>query len=112
MFKDLGVRALKRLGSCQRMGILSVIKAYKSISLNAVCIFEVVPPMHLALQNDMGKYDIINGYGVLLVNDTILNKNNLNRRVRTYEFPPYNNLNNVNFHFLENKILDLTNTTI
>lgn len=49
-FADLHYHALRKLSSAQRLGLLSILSTYKSVSTDALCVLTGIVPIHIKLQ--------------------------------------------------------------
>lgn len=50
-YEDLNSHGQRKLSYCQRKGLLSILRPYKSISTDALCVLCGVPPLYLELKN-------------------------------------------------------------
>lgn len=94
-FEDLKISALKRLSSCQRIGLLFVIKSYRTVSTDALCTLAGIPPIHLELQNQCGRYGVINGNNRIIIDEVIYSRDNLMQKLKTSVCPFYNKITNL-----------------
>lgn len=96
-FPDLHVHALRKLSSCQRLGLLSIISTYKTVSTDALCTLTGIPPIHIKLKHEFRKYETMFSNASIQVGDCIINSTNIMRNLTTSYFPSYNDINNLNF---------------
>lgn len=96
-YQDLKTHALRKLISAQRIGLFSVIKPYRSISNDALCVLAGVVPISIQLNNNSLKYQIITGTHSIDINNTTITKNTLMIKENTFACPFYNKIQNLNF---------------
>lgn len=96
-FQDLKTHALRKLISAQRVGLFSVIKPYRTVSNDALCVLAGVVPINIHLHNNSLNYMTINGLHVVNINDTHVAKNTLMIKEYTYACPFYNQIHNIHF---------------
>lgn len=96
-YKDLKSHALRKLQSSQRLGLMSIIKPYRSISSDALCVLTGVPPIVITLANKLKEYDTIKGNNTIDIKNISIGKNNLMHNLPTFHCPFYNQINNLNF---------------
>lgn len=95
-FPDLKIHAIRRLSSCQRSGLMSIIKAYRDVSTEALCVLAGIEPIYIKLKNDFEIYSVVNGSSQLYLEDICINRENVMRKLRTYDYPEYLTENNIN----------------
>lgn len=93
-FSDLNYHALRRLSSCQRVALFSIIRGYRTVSTSALCTISGVPSIHIFLKQQMKKYKLLKEDGEMLIDDQAIAKTDIMRNYNTMEFPRYNNLRN------------------
>lgn len=64
-FGDLRISSLNRLRTCQRIGFLSIAKAYRSVSTNAICVVTGIPPLSISFKHIYKKYNLLQDYGTI-----------------------------------------------
>lgn len=96
-FNDLKVHALMKLSSCQRIGLMSIISTYRSISTDALCVITGIIPLHIQLKYSSLKYNIINNDNQITMEEDVLCQANIMKNLTTKNFPYYNDLKNLNF---------------
>lgn len=64
-FGDLRISGLNILRTCKRMGFLSIAKAYRPVSTNAICVVTGIPPLSILLKHTYKKYNLLQGYGTI-----------------------------------------------
>ena len=85
----------RRIFSCQRQGLLSVAKTYRSVSTDALCTITGIPPILITLENEYKVYGVLNGLEEILIENETISKTNLSTKIKTYDFPNFKQLNNL-----------------
>lgn len=93
---DLKSQALRKLSSCQRIGLLTILHTYRSVSTEALCVMSGVPPLHIKLKYNAQKYNVIHGNSSIMVNDVRISSVNIMRQLCSFDFPSYYKLTNLN----------------
>lgn len=96
-YEDLNSHGQRKLSSCQRKGLLSILRPYKSISTDALCVLCGVPPLYLELKNLTDKLSLVSGCKRIYIDNVSLGSTDIEHRVKTYEFPRYYQLSNLSF---------------
>lgn len=96
-FNDLKCHALLKLSSCQRIGLMSIISTYRSVSTDALCVLTGIIPLHIHLKYNSLKYKIINNEDHITMEGDVLCQANIMRNLATKSFPYYNDLKNLHF---------------
>lgn len=96
-FSDLKSHALLKLSSCQRIGLLSIISTYRSVSTDALCVITGVTPLHIKLKYDVLKYDVQHGDKSINIEDRLITGGNLMKNLSTSDYPKYNDIQNLYF---------------
>lgn len=58
-FQDMNSHNSRKVTSCQRLGLRTILKTYKNVSNEALCVLTGVPPILLKLQSDYNIYKVI-----------------------------------------------------
>lgn len=58
-FPDLKIHAMRKLNSCQRIALLSIISTYRSVSTDALCVITGIVPIQIKLKYDVIKYETL-----------------------------------------------------
>ena len=77
------------------MSILSILRPYRSVSTDAICVLTGILPIKITLMNENIKYGILNENLTIEIEDAILSKEDFMKNLKTYDFPDYNKLNNL-----------------
>lgn len=96
-FSDLKYNGLNRLSSCQRVCLLSFVRAYRSTSTDALCVLAGVPPIHLQLEQSSLKYAVLHDGVAIDVEGVHVSSNVLSIKIPSFEYPYYYAGHNVNF---------------
>lgn len=96
-YQDLRTHASRKLNSCQRIGLFSIIKPYRTTSTDAMCILTGVIPILIKLGNSSLLYSTVHDNNKLNINGTEISKSNIMHKVNTFDFPHYNKIKNLNF---------------
>lgn len=78
----------KRLKSIQRKPLLSITKAYKTVSNNALNVLANLPPVHLRIEKEIEMHNIINHEKEFLWKDKVFNSNNITNRIDKWQVHP------------------------
>lgn len=60
-FKDLNANALRKLSSCQRLVLLTILSTYRTVSKDELCVLNGISPLHITLKYLAKKYDVMKG---------------------------------------------------
>lgn len=96
-FRDLNSHGIRRLSSCQRAGLMTIIKTYRNVSTDSLCTITGVPPLYIKLKMFSKRYDVTQGMNSMMIGDYEIKRDNLMLKLKTYDFPEYNNLRNIYF---------------
>lgn len=77
------------------MAMLGIIKTYRSTSTDALCIMTGSVPIEILLNNKFAEAQVKRGHRPLQINQTTITNKNLMLKEKTYQFPQYNELNNL-----------------
>lgn len=94
-FKDFKSHALRKLISAQRVALFSIIKPYRSVSNDALCVLAGVVPISISLSNSTLYYKVLDGTHEVRINDEKVTNRSLMLRELTYACPFYNRINNI-----------------
>lgn len=96
-FSDLKSHALMKLSSCQRIGLMSIISTYRTVSTDALCTITGIAPLHIQLKYNSLKYNTIYNDNKITMDEDRICKENIMNNLMTKSFPEYNNLKNLEF---------------
>lgn len=88
-FTDLKSRGLRRLSSCQRICLLTIIRGYRSISTEALCVLAGELPIDIELSNSSYLYSILHGDGSVEIDNNVTNYSDISRCLPTFSYPNY-----------------------
>lgn len=86
-FRDLRYHGIRRLSSCQRLCLLSIIRVYRSVSTEALCVLSGIPPLELELDQLCTFYNILHDDDCTWIDGTFISRDKISTRLRTYEYP-------------------------
>lgn len=96
---DVRYPGIKMLLSCKRLCLLSVFKAYRSISNDALCILIGTPPLDIELYLSSKRYNIIYGSHTVLIDSVSFSIADFMNKLMTYNYPYY--FDNLNIKFVK-----------
>lgn len=96
-FTDLRSHGLTRLSSCQRICLLSIVRSYRSVSTDALCVLAGAPPIHLEFSGSALKYRILKGDDSIEIDNLKIDASTLVRKIHSYEYPNYYEKHHINF---------------
>lgn len=96
-FGDLNYHGLQRLSSCQRVCLLSIVRSYRSVSTNALCVLAGIPPIHLELASSALYYQIIHGNSSIEIEGLRIDSGNIMKKLPSYTYPQYYLNHRINF---------------
>lgn len=94
---DLKTPAIKRLSSCQRLGLLSVVRSYKSVSTEALCVLAGIPPIYLKLKNSFAVFNTLQSNGSYIINDITYHGSSFMKKIPSFHSPFLHSSNNIHF---------------
>lgn len=94
-FRDLKENALSKLSSCQRLGLLTILSTYRTVSTDALCVLNGIPPLHISLRYLVKKYDIMIGKDTIKYEDVVIKRQNIMINLATSDFPKYTAMHNL-----------------
>lgn len=96
-FDDLKSHGLRKLSSCQRVALLTVIRSYRTTSTDAICALAGIPPIHIDLRCKIACNDVIHGDKHIILEETQINSANIMRSTYSQNYMHYLSLNNLSF---------------
>lgn len=96
-FPKLHSHAERKLRSCQRLGLLSILSTYKTVSTEALCVITGIVPIMTKLKYETLKYNVINNNGHIEIEGKKIDSENIMKDLGTLDFPDYNKVNNLFF---------------
>lgn len=96
-FPDLRIHGLRKLSSCQRMGLIAILRPYKTVSTDALCVLCGVVPLHIELKHLVKKFIILSGNSYIDLQEFRVNGADVVQKVPTFSFPSFYLLKNLNF---------------
>lgn len=109
-YNDLKSHALLKLSSCQRIGLMSIVSTYRSVSTDALCVLTGIIPLHIHLKYESLKYQVINEDEQIMIDGDVIGRTNIMNNLSTKNFPYYNDVKNL--HFTVDKDSDYLNKSI
>lgn len=94
-FPDLRIHALRRLSSCQRIGLLSILNSYRSVSTDALCVLSGVPPISIDLKYRFLKFEMLNREKHIELDDIEIRSSDISPKIKSWDFPYYYKLRNI-----------------
>lgn len=94
-YPDLNSHGLRRLNSCQRLGLRTIIKTYRNVSTEALCVLTGVVPIQIYLNNHIKVDKVLHASGSIEIDGTIVTRDNIMTILPKSSFPHYNMLNNL-----------------
>lgn len=88
-FPDLRVHALRKLSSCQRLGLMSIIQPYRTVSTDALCVLCGIPPMHIQLKYLARKFAVLHADSYFDTEDNRIWHRDVMEGIPTYRLPNY-----------------------
>ena len=85
----------RRVSSCQRLGLLSIAKTYRTVSTDALCIITGVLPIKISIKNNTIPYMVFNNNYVISMENEEMNADSFEKELNTYEFSNYNDIKNL-----------------
>lgn len=94
---DIKSAASSRLSSCQRLGLQSVIRCYRSVSTEALCVLAGVPPLLLKLTSLYAAFNTLKGDGSTTINNTNYVKSDFETKLPSFRSPHLSQIKNIHF---------------
>lgn len=96
-YPDLNVHGIRRLISCQRQGLLTILKPYRSISNDALCILAGIVPINILLNSQWKFHDVTKRSGTIQINDMLIDGSRIMTNLPTFGFDHFRQLGNIFF---------------
>lgn len=93
--QDLNIHGESKLSSSQRLGLLSIISAYRTVSTAALCVLAGVAPIYIKLKHGMIKHKVLNGEMSIYDGDIEIKRDNIMHDLGTCDYPDYTSLKNL-----------------
>lgn len=94
-FQDLNYHAKRKLSSSQRLGLLTIISSYRTVSTEALCVLAGVSPIHITIEYMVKKHRVLKGDATIDSGDIRIHRNNVMRNLVTSDYPNYTDLKNL-----------------
>lgn len=91
----LNAHGKRKLKSIQRMALLGIIKTYRSISTDALCILTGIIPIDILIPNKLAELHVKKGNRPLIIQDTQITQDNILLKEPSFHFPNFYNLTNL-----------------
>ena len=96
----------RRISSCQRFDLMSILKTYRTVSNDALCLLTGIPPVKIQIKNNNIKYHIFNEDENIEIKGEILCKHSFMHDLKTFEYPEFDKTCNFEVLVDENNIRD------
>lgn len=73
-FQDMNVHALRKLSSCQRLGLLTITSTYRTVSTDALSVITGVVPLHITLKHQIKRFRTLLGEDSIVFEEEIITK--------------------------------------
>lgn len=94
-YPDLDSHGLRKLSSCQRLGLLSIIKTYRNVSTDALCVLTGICPLHISLNYQSAADGVLSGIKTIDIDGCAISKDNIMTKLPPSSFPKYNVIHNL-----------------
>lgn len=95
--KKLHSHAIRKLKSCQRIGMTSIIRSYRTISTDALCVLSGIVPILIKIKYIVMRHDVLNNNVNIDMDGENIDGSCFMKNVQMKCFPNYNIVKNIIF---------------